>query len=106
MPPPSSGGLAVAQILALLRHTDYDSQPPGSIIAAQLLSEASKLAFADRDRYVGDPDFVDVPATALLEPDYIAARADLIRRDKVMPQADPGQINTTSTLGWASQHQV
>ena len=105
MPPPSSGGLAVAQILALLAHTDYASQPVGSVAAAHLLGEASKLAFADRDRYVGDPDKVTVPATALIAPAYIAGRAGLIRRDHVIKKAEPGLVDESLFLGQASQRQ-
>jgi gamma-glutamyltranspeptidase/glutathione hydrolase len=105
MPPPSSGGLAVAQILALLAHTDYASQPVGSLAAAHLLSEASKLAFADRDRYVGDPDKVTVPTAALIAPAYIAGRAGLIRRDQVIKKAEPGLVDESLFLGQASQHQ-
>ena len=105
MPPPSSGGLAVAQILGLLSHTNYDDLAPDSLAAAQLLGEASKLAFADRDRYVGDPEKVRVPTAALLASDYIAGRADLIRHDQVMEKAEPGKVDLSMTLGWASQHQ-
>jgi gamma-glutamyltranspeptidase/glutathione hydrolase len=105
MPPPSSGGLAVAQILALLAHTDYASLPANSVAAAHLLGEASKLAFADRDRYVGDPDKVTVPIAALIAPDYIGGRAGLIRRDHVMKKAEPGRVDESLFLGQASQSQ-
>src|ERR1700754_28281 len=105
MPPPSSGGLAVAQILALLAHTDYANLPPDGVAAAHLLSEASKLAFADRDRYVGDPDKVTVPVSALIAPDYIGGRAGLIRRDHVIKKAEPGRVDESLFLGQASQSQ-
>jgi gamma-glutamyltranspeptidase/glutathione hydrolase len=105
MAPPSSGGLAVAQILTLLAHTNYASLPPESLAAAQLLGEASKLAFADRDRYVGDPDFVTVPTAALLSADYIAGRAGLIRPGQVMEKAEPGRVDESMTTGQASQSQ-
>ncbi|HVI91963.1 MAG TPA: gamma-glutamyltransferase family protein, partial [Dongiaceae bacterium] len=105
MPPPSSGGLAVAQILGLLSHTNYADLAPDSLAAAHLLGEASKLAFADRDRYVGDPDKVRVPTAALMAPDYIASRADLIRRDQVMQKAEPGKVDLSMTLGRASESQ-
>lgn len=105
MPPPSSGGLAVAQILGLLSHTNYADLAPDSLTAAQLLGEASKLAFADRDYYIGDPDKVRVPTAALMASDYIAGRADLIRHDRVMEKAEPGKVDLSMTLGWASQYQ-
>ena len=73
MGPPSSGGLAVLQILGLL--AGIDMPPPGSAAAVHLVAEAMRLAYADRDRYVADPDFVPVPANGMLDPAYLAARA-------------------------------
>ncbi|HVJ43074.1 MAG TPA: gamma-glutamyltransferase [Dongiaceae bacterium] len=105
MPPPSSGGVTVAQILGLLAHTDYADLAPDSLAAAHLLGEASKLAFADRDRYLGDPDKVRVPTAALIAPDYLASRAGLIRGDRVMDKAEPGRVDISTTLGQASQSQ-
>jgi gamma-glutamyltranspeptidase/glutathione hydrolase len=106
MAPPSSGGIAVAQILGLLSHSDYAKLAPGSLEAAQLLGEASKLAFADRDRYVGDPDFVTVPTQALIAADYLGSRAGLIRSDKVIEKAEPGRVDIAASVAQASQHQV
>ncbi|HEX9448614.1 MAG TPA: gamma-glutamyltransferase family protein, partial [Dongiaceae bacterium] len=105
MAPPSSGGIAVAQILGLLSHTNYAGLAPDSVAAAQLLGEASKLAFADRDRYVGDPDQVTVPTQALIAPDYLAARANLIRPDQVIEKATPGHVDISASLAQASQQQ-
>jgi gamma-glutamyltranspeptidase/glutathione hydrolase len=104
-PPPSSGGIAVAQILGLLEHTDYASLAPDSVSAAHLLGEASKLAFADRDRYVGDPDKVTVPTEGLIATDYLTARAGLIRTDQVIEKAEPGRVDVSMSLGAASQNQ-
>ncbi|MFZ2736664.1 MAG: gamma-glutamyltransferase [Burkholderiaceae bacterium] len=85
MPPPSSGGIAVAQILGMLRHTPAGaSELDAGLPRAEWLhyySEASRLAFADRAQYLGDPDFVAAPAgrwQSLLEPRYLAQRAALI----------------------------
>jgi gamma-glutamyltranspeptidase/glutathione hydrolase len=105
MAPPSSGGLAVAQILGILSHSDLASLAPNSPAAAHLLIEASKLAFADRDRYVGDPAKVRVPLRALLAPEYLAGRAGQIHRDQAIDVARPGRINDPLTVGQASQHQ-
>ncbi|VCU70656.1 Gamma-glutamyltranspeptidase precursor [Pigmentiphaga humi] len=91
MPPPSSGGLAVAQMLALLDATPLARYAPLSAEAVHYFSEAGRLAYADRDRYVADPDFVDVPVQALLEPAYVARRAALIRPDRAMGRAHPGE---------------
>jgi gamma-glutamyltranspeptidase/glutathione hydrolase len=85
MPPPSSGGLAVAQMLGMLENTDIAALPPGrdglDPEAVHLFVEAGKLAYADRARYVADPDFVPIPGgglAALLDKTYLARRAALI----------------------------
>lgn len=93
MPPPSSGAIAVGQILGILQHTPAvrmtapDEALPGKGPAPaadwlHLYADAARLAFADRGQYVGDPDFVPAPAghwTSLLSPAYLAQRARLIR---------------------------
>jgi gamma-glutamyltranspeptidase/glutathione hydrolase len=92
MPPPSSGGVAVLQMLALLEPFELHREPPNSARALHLIAEASRLAFADRVRYLGDPDFVDVPVRGLLAPAYIAERRKLISPDRsIGPQpVEPG----------------
>jgi len=85
MPPPSSGGLAVAQMLGILENTNIAALPPDrdgpDPEAVHLFVEAGKLAYADRARYVADPDFVPIPGgglAALLDKTYLAQRAGLI----------------------------
>ena len=95
MPPPTSGGVAVLQIMALLERFDLAALPPPSpttvtVEAVHLIAEASRLAFADRDRYLADADFVDMPLQALLDPSYLRARSALIRRDASLGTAEPG----------------
>lgn len=89
-PPPSSGGVAVAQILGLLAHHDMAALAPLSVDAAALLGEAGRLAFADRNRYLADPDQVRVPLPGLLAPHYLTARAQLMRRDRALAEVPPG----------------
>jgi gamma-glutamyltranspeptidase/glutathione hydrolase len=89
MGPPSSGGVAVLEILGLLEHFDLGRLGPG-VDGVHVLLEASKLAFADRDLYLADPDFVPVPVAGLLDPAYLTARAQAIRLDAAMPKALPG----------------
>ncbi len=88
--PPSSGGVTVLQILGLLEHFDLASLAPGSVEAVHLISEASRLAFADRNRYLADSDFVPVPVAGLLDADYLGARANLIDPTQAMDEAAPG----------------
>ena len=91
MPPPSSGGLAVLQTLGILRHFDVATLTPSSADAVHLLSEAYRLAFADRAKYVGDPEFVSVPVVGLLDPAYLRARAGAIRMERSMGAATAGR---------------
>jgi gamma-glutamyltranspeptidase/glutathione hydrolase len=77
-PPPSSGGIAVAQILGMLAHFNLPQLPSGGPDAAHLLAEAGRLAFADRNAYVADPDHVFVPTRGLVDGAYLTARAQLI----------------------------
>jgi gamma-glutamyltranspeptidase/glutathione hydrolase len=90
MGPPSSGGIAVAQALGMLERFDLAALAPGSAEAVHLLSEATRLAFADRNRFVGDPGHVPVPVAGLLEPGYLAERARAIDPARRMPQVLPG----------------
>ena len=78
MGPPSSGGLTVLQILGVLEQFDVAALEPNSADAVHLFAEASRLAYADRDLYIADPDFVAVPADGLLDRSYLRARASLI----------------------------
>lgn len=90
MAPPSSGGIAVLQMFGILQHFELNSLAPNSTEAIHLFSQASRLAFADRDRYVADPDFVAVPVAGLLDSDYLAARARLIgKQDQVFSAGEP-----------------
>jgi gamma-glutamyltranspeptidase/glutathione hydrolase len=84
MGPPSSGAVAVGQILGLLEHFDLRGLAPGSLDAAHLIAEAGRLAFADRNLYLADDDFVRVPVRGLLDPGYVTTRAQLIDRDRAM----------------------
>ena len=89
MGPPSSGGVAVLQILGILENTSFAKAPPGSVEAVHLFSEAAKLAYADRAAYLGDPAFTAVPLAKLLDPAYLRSRARLVH-EKAMPRALPG----------------
>nr|WP_065888065.1 gamma-glutamyltransferase [Pseudomonas sp. 31 R 17] len=107
MPPPSSGGIAVAQILGTLQAlqtrdprlaiapmTPLKSPSPAGLEptpeAVHLIAEAGRLAFADRALYVADADFTPVPVAGLVAPDYLARRAALIG-ERSMGIATPGQ---------------
>jgi gamma-glutamyltranspeptidase/glutathione hydrolase len=91
MGPPSSGGLAVGQTLKLVEPFDLGRGPSDALNAraVHLIAEAEKLAFADRDRYVGDPEFVSVPA-GLLDAGYLGVRRALINPLAAMGKVSAG----------------
>jgi gamma-glutamyltranspeptidase/glutathione hydrolase len=84
MPPPSSGGIAILQMLGLLEPFDLAKDKPNDLRAIHLIAEASRLAFADRDHYVDDPAFDPVPTRELVAPAYIARRRTLISEERSM----------------------
>lgn len=90
MPPSSSGGVAVLQIMGVLAELDIARHKPGSPEALHRFAEAGRLAFADRNRYLGDDRFVDVPTAGLVDPSYIASRARLVRPDRALEKVEPG----------------
>ncbi|MGB5755435.1 MAG: gamma-glutamyltransferase family protein [Acidimicrobiales bacterium] len=98
MGPPSSGGLAVGQILGILESFDLGDDPL-AVDAVHLVTQASRLAFADRNLYVGDSDFVTVPIAGMLDRDYLASRAALITDTDLgtaSPGLPPGEFDPTS----------
>jgi len=116
MGPPSSGGIAVAQVLGVLATFDLGALPPSGVDgdggrpdvrAVHLVTEAQRLAFADRNRYVADTDFVPLPGagvSALLDPAYLQLRARLIRPNASLGVAPAGQIPGATAMG-ASAHE-
>tara|TARA_R110000868_G_scaffold225568_2_gene477787 strand:- start:2412 stop:4136 length:1725 start_codon:yes stop_codon:yes gene_type:complete len=93
MPPPTSGGIATLQILGILESFDMGEIEPMSLTAVHFIAEAEKLAYADRGKFLGDPDFVHVPVEALLNAEYLRQRAKLIDPSYSMKVAKPGTLN-------------
>ncbi|MFO7705234.1 MAG: gamma-glutamyltransferase, partial [Halopseudomonas sp.] len=90
-PPPSSGGISVLQIMGILEHFELSALAPDSPALLHLVTEASRLAFADRNAYIGDPDFVQVPVSGLLDADYLRQRAKLINPAQALARVHPGE---------------
>jgi gamma-glutamyltranspeptidase/glutathione hydrolase len=90
MPPPSSGGIAILQVLKLLEPYKIWNDQPNSLRAVHLIAEASRLAFADRARYVADPAFVTVPVAGLLSDVYLDQRRKLMSPDRSMGEVEAG----------------
>lgn len=101
MGPPSSGAVAVGQILGMLEAADLAALGPSDPESWRLIGEASRLAFADRARYLADSDFVPVPVAGLLDPAYLRRRAGLIAPGAVLPEAQAGQPAFDHTLNLA-----
>jgi gamma-glutamyltranspeptidase / glutathione hydrolase len=100
MGPPSSGALAVGQILGLLEGYDLSAGPQDPNVL-RLIGDASRLAFADRGRYVADSDYVPVPVQGMLDPSYLAERAKLLSGDDALPEVAPGTPTFDHALNWA-----
>jgi len=108
MPPPSSGGIAVAATLGMLEHFPMGDHKPTdldrnggrpSVMGVHLISEAERLAYADRDKYVADTDFVPLPGgspDALINSAYLTGRAALISDQRTMGTAKPGEFGASS----------
>ncbi len=90
MAPPSSGGVAVIQILKQLERFNLANIEPNSLSAVHLFTQSSRLAFADRNRYLADADFVEVPVQDLINETYLAQRSQLINQHMDMGKAIAG----------------
>jgi gamma-glutamyltranspeptidase/glutathione hydrolase len=99
MGPPSSGQVAVQQILSTLETLDMATLKPGPEVA-HWMAEAGRLAFADRALYIGDPAFVNVPVKGLTDPGYLKSRATLVDPNKSMVKAKPGDPPFQKTFRW------
>jgi gamma-glutamyltranspeptidase / glutathione hydrolase len=84
MPPPSSGAIAVLQTLGILNNFNVAQYKPNSVDAIHLVSEAYRLAYADRAKYVADTDFVSVPVAGMIDATYLKTRSSIIKMDKSM----------------------
>lgn len=100
MGPPSSGGLTVGQILGMLGQYDLASLGAESPESWRLIADASRLAFADRDRYMADPDFVPLPAEGLIDPAYLEERGKLLAGDDSLPEVSAGSPEWSHAMLW------
>ncbi|WP_231858151.1 gamma-glutamyltransferase [Thalassospira lucentensis] len=90
MGPPSSGALTVGQILGLIEPFDIGALGAESPESWRLIGDASRLAFADRGRYMADIDFVPMPLTGLLDKEYLAQRSKLLESNQALESVEPG----------------
>lgn len=100
MGPPSSGGLTVGQILGMLGGYDLASLGAESPEAWRLIGDASRLAFADRSRYMADADHVPMPTEGLIDQAYLDERAALLQGDDSLPEVTAGQPGWSHAALW------
>jgi len=91
MAPPSSGGITLISMLGILQN--FPLSQIDEIDYLHYLSEAGRLAYADRDKYIADPDFINIPIDSLINPKYTKERSHLISIKKSMAKAKPGDFN-------------
>jgi gamma-glutamyltranspeptidase/glutathione hydrolase len=106
MGPPSSGALTVGQILGLLEPYDIAEMGPGSAQSWRLIGDASRLAFADRGRYMADIDFVPMPLTGLLDKTYLPQRSGLLDRDTALETVEPGTPSFSHAMKLADDEAI
>ncbi len=106
MGPPSSGGLAVGQILGLLRPYDLAALGSQEAESWRLIGDASRLAFADRGRYVADSDFLPVPLEGMVDAEYLNDRSRLLGGDDALPEVAPGDPSFDHALNWADDEAI
>ncbi len=100
MPPPSSGAIAVLQTLGILNSFELSKYAPNSVEAIHVVSDAYRLAYADRAKFVADTDFISVPIAGMVDPIYLKARAGLISLDKSIGVPTAGApVGGTATSG-------
>lgn len=88
MPPPSSGGIHLVQLLNIIQEFPIKKAGSNSEYSVHMMTEAMKFAYADRSKYLGDPDFVDVPVKKLISEDYAKVIASKISFDKVLKSSE------------------
>ena len=99
MPAPSSGGISVLQTLGILNNFDLAGLKANTVDSVHLVSEAYRLAYADRAKYIADSDFVSVPVAGMLDPAYLTARSKLISMTKTIGTPVAGMPSGASTAG-------
>ncbi len=108
MGPPSSGALTVGQILGMLDKFDLATLGSEDPQAWRLIGDASRLAFADRGRYMADSDYVPVPTEGLVDPTYLESRALLLETEggQALPEVSPGEPAFDHALLWAEDQSL
>ncbi|MEZ9233125.1 gamma-glutamyltransferase [Vibrio amylolyticus] len=105
MGPPSSGAITVGQILGIASHFDLAAMGPDDPHSWQIIGDASRLAFADRGRYIADTDYVPMPE-GMLDADYLEKRASLITKGKALDKVEAGNPRWEKVLVQADDQSI
>ncbi|WP_170768961.1 gamma-glutamyltransferase [Ruegeria lacuscaerulensis] len=106
MGPPSSGALTVGQILGMLDGYDLAAMGPEDVQSWRLIGDASRLAFADRGRYMADHDFVPMPTNGLVDPSYLSERGVLLNESEALIDVAPGNPAFDHASNWADDESL
>ncbi len=106
MGPPSSGGISVGQTLGMLEGYDLAALGPDSTEAWRLIGDASRLAFADRGRYIADSDYVPVPIKGMLDAGYLQQRGALLETGQALGEVAPGTPEFDHALHFADDDAI
>ncbi|MDW4499758.1 gamma-glutamyltransferase [Sulfitobacter sp. D35] len=105
MGPPSSGALTVGQILGMLESYDLGAGPD-DLEVRRLIGDASRLAFADRGRYMADSDYVPMPTAGLVDPSYLSDRGQLLSGDDALPEVSAGNPEFDHAMLWGDDDAI
>ncbi len=106
MGPPSSGALTVGQILGILDGYDLAALGAGNPQSWRLIGDASRLAFADRGRYMADSDYVPVPVKGLVDPEYLALRSEALDSGSALESVSAGMPAFDHAMIWADDESI
>lgn len=106
MGPPSSGALSIGQILGMLEGSDLAALGAENPESWRLIGDASRLAFADRGRFMADSDFVPMPTAGLIDPNYLASRAEMLTGDAALTEVAPGAPAFSHSLNFADDQSI
>lgn len=102
MPPPSAGGIALLQILKMLEPFDLAARGFNKAITVNLMAEAEKLAYADRSKYIGDPQYISIPTDTLLDEAYLRQRFFTLQ----CCRANPAETIKPGTFSWPESEET
>ena len=104
IPMPSSGGVTILQTLGILENFDLSQMQHNSAESVHIISEALRLAYADRSKYTADDNFVDVPVDKMLSKKYLKERSFLINIDSSLINVQPGDFSSVAKVKQTVDH--